>query len=72
MTTLLQEMFEKASRLPEEQQDVLAREFLQEIDWEDRWEQTLAESGDSVDSLAAEAIREFENGRTEEKGLDEL
>jgi hypothetical protein len=41
MTELLEQVFKKASALPLELQDALAREFLQEIEWENRWDKTL-------------------------------
>jgi len=34
MTELLEQVFKKASALPLELQDVLARELLQQIEWE--------------------------------------
>ena len=72
MTVLLQEVFEKASALPEEQQDVLAREFLQEIEWENRWDKTLEKSQNTLDKMTEKAMRAYESGETEEMGFDEL
>lgn len=72
MTALLEQVFEKAAHLPEEQQETLAREFLQEIEWESRWDETLTKSQDALDKLATKAVREYEHGETEEKGFDEL
>ena len=72
MTKLLAEVFEEASRLPEKLQDQLARELLDGLAWEGRWETTLAESRSKVDRLAEKAIAEFKAGRTKEAGFDEL
>lgn len=72
MTVLLQEVFEKASALPDEQQDVLAREFLQEIEWENRWDKTLEKSQNTLDKMTEKAMRAYESGETEEMGFDEL
>ncbi len=72
MTKLLTEVFEKASRLPESLQDQLARELLDELASESRWERTLAESQDKVDRLAEKAVAEYKAGRTKEAGFDEL
>ncbi len=72
MTKLLAEVFEKASRLPESLQDQLARDLLDELAWESRWEKTLAESGSKVDELAEKAVAEHKAGRTKEAGFDEL
>lgn len=72
MTALLQEVFERASSLPDAQQDMLAKEFLRELEWESHWDDTLAKSADVVDRLASEALREYSEGKTEARGIDEL
>ena len=72
MTALLDKLFEKASALPLELQDMLAKEFLQEIEWEHRWEKTLGKSQDVLDKLTEKAMQEYESGQTEEMGFDEL
>jgi hypothetical protein len=72
MTALLQEAFQKASDLPEDVQKLVARELLDEIGWETRWDETLANSQPLLDQLTAKAMREYKEGKTEEKGFDEL
>jgi hypothetical protein len=72
MTALLQEAFEKASNLPDDVQESIARELLREIESESRWDETLANSQSVLDQLTAKAMREYREGRTEEKGFDEL
>ena len=72
MTKLLTEAFEKASSLPEDLQDQLAQEFLEEIAWEARWDETLAGSQDKLDRLAEKAEQEYRAGKTKEMGFDEL
>jgi hypothetical protein len=72
MTELLEQVFKKASALPLELQDVLAREFLQEIEWENRWDKTFEKSQDVLNKLTEKAMREYESGQTEEMGFDEL
>lgn len=72
MTKLLSEAFERASELPEHLQDEFARQLLEELAWEARWDQTLAESGDAIDKMAEEALKEFRAGKTREMGFDEL
>ena len=39
MTELLQRAFDRASRLPQEQQDEFARLMLAELDSEQRWQE---------------------------------
>ncbi len=72
MVAALQEAFQKASGLPEEVQELLAKELLSEIEWETRWDETLANSQPLLDRLTAKAMREYREGKTEEKGFDEL
>jgi hypothetical protein len=72
MTALLQEAFDKASTLPEDVQELLAKELLEEIEWETQWDRTLADSQPLLDQLTEKAMREYKEGKTEEKGFDEL
>ena len=58
--------------LPENIQDELASQLLEEIEWESRWDKTLAESQNLLDQLAEKALREHENGKTREIRFDEL
>ncbi len=72
MTRLLAEAFDEASRLSEGLQDQLARDLLDELQWETAWEKSLAESQDKVDRLAEKALAEHKAGRTKEAGFDDL
>lgn len=69
MTELLEKAFAEAARLPEDEQDLLARTLLEDFAAEGKWEQTLANSSDTLASLADEALAEYEQGDT--KPLDE-
>jgi len=59
-TRLLAQAFEKAS------------ELLQELAGEARWDQTLAESGEALDKMAEQALKEHRASRTKKMGFDEL
>ncbi len=72
MTKLLAQAFEKASELPENLQDELARELLAELAGEALWDQTLAESADALDKMAEQALKEHRAGQTKKMGFDEL
>lgn len=72
MTSLLKKAFDKASQLPQNLQDQIARGLLEEIEWELKWEETLVGSEDLLEKLANKALQEFEAGKTVEKGFDEL
>lgn len=72
MTALLQEVFQKASSLPVHLQDMLARDLLQEMEWEDKWDTTLENSQSALDKLTLRAMKKYRKGKTTEKGFDEL
>ena len=72
MTKLLAEAFDKASKLSEGIQDDLARQLIDEIEWEARWDKTLATSHEKLDRLADKALQEYRAGKTKEMGFDEL
>ncbi len=64
MTSLLQQAFQKAQALPEEQQDAIAAILIEEMSSEQRWQESFAKSRDVLDRLAAEARDEFRQGHT--------
>jgi hypothetical protein len=58
MTKLLKKAFERASELPDIDQNALAKWLLEELEAEKKWEATFVGSEDALDLLADEAIRE--------------
>jgi predicted amidophosphoribosyltransferase len=64
MTVALQEAFEKAAALPLERQETIAAVVLEEIEAEDRWQRSFAQSQDVLSKLAAEALAEDAQGST--------
>ena len=66
MTELLQQAFDRASELPESQQDKSARFLLAELDSERRWDELLSlpESDDLLDRWADDALDAHKAGRT--------
>jgi hypothetical protein len=72
MTTLLEKAFKKASKLPEVEQNALAKWLIEEIEAEKEWEKRYAESEDVLDRLADEAIEVHRKGKTEELDLNRL
>ena len=74
MTRLLQEAFERASELPQMEQDRLARLLLAELASEGRWAALFArsESEDMLERLADEALSEHRAGRTLPLAAEEL
>jgi len=72
MTALLQTVFQKASVLPDYMQDMLAKELLREIEWEEKWDITLENSQSALDKLTLRAMQQYKEGKTKEMGFDEL
>jgi hypothetical protein len=70
MTKLLEKAFAEASKLPPEEQDVLARMLLDDLASEELWKQSFARSQDGLARLAGEALAEYERGET--KSLEEI
>ncbi len=72
MTKLLEKAFEEASRLPEMDQNALAKWLLDELQSERAWEKAFAELEDVLEKLAHEAITEKRKGETIPLDLDRL
>ena len=72
MTHLLKQAFVKASKLPEVEQNVLARWMIEELASERRWERAFAESEDALSKLAQEALKEHKQGKTKLLDPDRL
>ena len=73
MTSLLLQAFEKAQSLPEYLQDEFATQFLEDIESEMRWLQTLSQPQPSkLDPLATKALNNSLNGKTKILGFDQL
>ncbi|MDO8749698.1 MAG: hypothetical protein Q7K03_00930 [Dehalococcoidia bacterium] len=64
MTTLLEEVFARVARLPEEEQDAIARWLMEELASEHKWESLLAGSQDKLTSLADQALSDYRQGWT--------
>lgn len=66
MTQLLEEAFDRASQLPDEEQDEFARLLLAELESEQRWSELFArpESEDILERLASEALAAHRAGKT--------
>lgn len=73
MNTLLTEAFNKAQNLPDDLQSELAKQLIEDIENELKWQQTLSESQHSkLEELAAKALRDSINGKTKKMGFDQL
>ncbi|RMF77409.1 MAG: hypothetical protein D6737_17770 [Chloroflexi bacterium] len=72
MTELLEQAFSEAAKLPDDEQDALAKWMLQIIESEREWDAAFATSADALAKLAHEALAEFHAGETEELDPDAL
>jgi hypothetical protein len=68
MTKLLEKAFTEASKLPQEEQDSLARLLLADLASERQWSEAFAKSQAQLAKLADEALAEFDAGKTEPLG----
>lgn len=68
MTQLLEKAFSEVSKLPPQEQDIIAQQVLEELASEAQWQQQLEGSQDLLKSLADEALGEHKAGKT--KDLD--
>ena len=72
MTQLLEEAFEKASKLPEEEQNDFAAFILEELESERRCEEAFSQSQNELERLAEEALEEHDAGDTEKLDRSQL
>ncbi|MGH6920799.1 MAG: hypothetical protein ACREJ0_24205 [Geminicoccaceae bacterium] len=62
MTSLLEKALREAARLPEAEQDRIARLILDEIEDEARWQNSFEQSQDQLAALADAARKEIARG----------
>ena len=72
MTKALEEVFKKASTLPEAEQDALAEAIRADIEAGKDWDKSFAGSLDVLERLADEAIAEHRAGRTKPVDPDKM
>ena len=74
MTKLLQQAFNVASELPEEQQDMVAQVLLDEMESERKWDELFSrpESEEPLNRMAEETLADYEEGLTEPLNLEDL
>lgn len=72
MTKLLKKAFQEASKLPDIEQNSLAKWLMEELEAERKWGQALAESEDVLDQLADEALEAHKQGKTKPLDIEKL
>ncbi|CAG1020595.1 hypothetical protein DOJK_00453 [Patescibacteria group bacterium] len=63
MTQLLEQAFSEASRLPDLQQNILARWIIDELLAEKKWDTLFAETENELSALADDALNEYEQSK---------
>jgi hypothetical protein len=66
MTELLQQVIAQIKKLPSDKQDAIATLILEELEEDQRWDDSFARSPDLLAKLAAEAMAEYRTGKTQE------
>lgn len=72
MTCLLEEALTEVSKLSDSKQDAIASLILAEIADESRWEQSFAQSQNTLTTLAEKARADIQAGRVINGGFDQL
>ena len=72
MTQLLEKAFKRVSKLPEIEQNIMAKWLIDELKSEKKWEKMFAESEDILEKLADEALAELAQGKTKPLDIDKL
>ena len=71
-TKVLQSLIDKATALPTDLQERLARQWLEELDDEQLWDEKFARSQDQLEAMARKALDNYRTGKTIAKGWDEI
>jgi len=72
MTKLLEKAFKKASKLPEVEQNGLAKWLLEELEAEKEWEKRFAQSEDVLDLFTDETLEAHKNKNKQENNKANL
>ena len=72
VTKLLEKAIEEVSKLSSEEQDELAALILGELESEDKWDELLGASSESLKFLAGKALAEHREGKTKPLDPDKL
>jgi aspartate/glutamate racemase len=72
MTKLLGKVFKEVSKLPDIEQNAIAKWLLEELKAEKKWDQSFAASEDVLERLANEAIEVHKRGKTVPLDIEKL
>ncbi len=66
MTELLEQAIARLKNLPSDEQNAIAAMILEELEDDQRWDESFARSPNLLANLAAEAMTEYRAGKTQE------
>ncbi len=72
MTQQLENAIKKLAKLPEKEQNVMARWIMEEINSDNKWDKLFADSEDELKALAKEALDDFDKGKTKTLDVSKL
>jgi hypothetical protein len=72
MTERLEQAIARLKTLSTDKQDAIATLILEELEDDQRWDESFARSPDLLAKLAAEAMSEYRAGKTQELDPDTL
>ena len=72
MTQQLENAIKKLAKLPEKEQNVMARWIMEEINSDKKWDELFADSEDGLKTLAKEALDDFDKGKTKTLDVNKL
>lgn len=72
MTELLERALHRLQTLSDREQDAIATLILEELEDEQRWDESFAQSADFLAQMAAAAMAEYHAGKTEALNPDTL
>ena len=72
MTQLLDDVIKKITKLPDAEQDALAALLIDELEDEQRWDESFAKSQDKLAAMSAKVDEDVRAGRVTDIGIDEL
>ena len=72
MTQQLENAIKKLAKLPEKEQNVMARWIMEEINSDKKWDELFANSEDELKTLANEALDDFNKGKTKTLDVSKL
>ena len=65
MTELLEQAIARLKNLPSDEQNAIAAMILEELEDDQRWDESFACSSDLLANLSAEAMAEYRAGKTQ-------